>query len=411
MLTDLARRIEAKPVLLVALLCLTQTLAMAGFSTYWSLLPVLQPAWEMSNEQAGWVSGLLFGGYVLAVPFLVAVTDHRDARGIVLIGCGLTFTGLVGMGLLADGFWSALVWRAVAGAGLAGTYMPGLKVLTDRLPQRSHARAIAFYTSSFSIGSGVSYLLSGLFLEAAGWQGAFLLVATGPVLCALAIWLLVRPVAPETGEVHRGHALDVRPVLRTPAAMAYVLAYAGHTAELFAMRSWLVPFLVVSLGFSGISGEIDATMVALAVSLIAVVASITGAELAIRVGRVRLIAVVMVLSFLAATATGFSVAMPFWLVVTLNLIYAVTIQADSAAITAGAVAMAPAGHRGATMAVHSIIGFGGALFGPMLAGVVLDVSGGQGSVMAWGLAYALIGGFGLLGLASLLFLSRVAGRH
>lgn len=404
----LARHIEGRPVLLVALLCLTQTCAMAGFATYWSALPVLQPAWELTNTQAGWISGILFGGFCLAVPFLVSVTDHRDARGIVLIGCGLTALGLVGMAVAADGFWSAMAWRAVAGAGLAGTYMPGLKILTDRLAPGHLPRAVAFYTSSFSVGSGTSFALSGMILGMVDWQWTFALVALGPVIGGLAIWFLVRPRQPDQGAQPRRHAFDLRPVLRAPQTMAYVLAYAGHTAELFAMRSWLVPFLVVSMGFSGMTGEIDAAFVAMAVSFIAVASSITGAELAIRFGRVRLISVVMVISALTACATGFSITLPFWLVVSLCLVYAATIQADSSAITAGAIAMAPEGHRGATMAVHSVIGFSGALFGPMMAGAVLDVSGGQTSVLAWGLTYSLIGSFGLIGLACLLLLGRHA---
>ena len=60
------------------------------------------------------------------------------------------------------------------------------------------------------------------------------------------------------------------------------------------------------------------------------------------------------------------------------------------------------------MAVHSMVGFSGALFGPMLVGVVLDVTGGQASIMAWGLGFGLMGVFGLLGFACLLLLDRQA---
>ncbi|MBC6439043.1 MAG: hypothetical protein GDA49_01230 [Rhodospirillales bacterium] len=80
----------------------------------------------------------------------------------------------------------------------------------------------------------------------------------------------------------------------------------------------------------------------------------------------------------------------------------------SGIIFGGYVLLAPPGHRGATMAVHVVVGFSGVRFGPMLAGIALDVSGGQTSVQAWGLTLTLIGGFGLLGLASLLPLGRQA---
>ncbi|MGY8997943.1 MAG: MFS transporter, partial [Alphaproteobacteria bacterium] len=369
---------------------------------------ILQPAWDMTNEQAGWLSGILFGGYVVAVPFLVTVTDHRDARGIMFIGFGLSFLGLAGMALAGDGFWPALFWRALTGAGLAGTYMPGLKVLADRLEPSRHARAVAFYTASFSVGAGVSYLASGLLFQVMSWQGVFAVIALGPVVSAAAAMLLILPRQPERPEGKQRHALDVRPVLKSPQTMGFVLAYAGHTAELFAMRSWLVPFVVSSFAFHGVANEVDASVVATTVSFVAVLSSLAGAELAIRIGRVRLIAAAMVISFLVALVTGFSVALPIWIVVALCLIYAMTIQADSAAITAGAVAMAPKGHRGATLAVHSVVGFSGALIGPPIVGVMLDHMGGQSSVLAWGLSFTLMGCFGLFGLACLLWLGRQA---
>ena len=82
--------------------------------------------------------------------------------------------------------------------------------------------------------------------------------------------------------------LDFRPVLRSRETMGYIIAYAGHGAELFAMRSWIVPFLVFCLG-SGRAFELDATLFATLISFVAVVSSIGGAELALRIGRARLI--------------------------------------------------------------------------------------------------------------------------
>ena len=296
--------------MLIAVLCLAEVFAMTGFAAYWSLLPVLQPAWGMTNAAAGWLSGAFFGGYVLAVAFLTAMTDRVDARHVFILGAVLSAGGLVGLAFLATGFWSALPWRAIAGAGLAGCYMPGLKVLTDRLPQARHARAVAFYTACFSIGTAVSYALAGGALEWFGWRGAFLFTAAGPVLSIVALVALVAPRAPEAAAEERRHVLDFRPVLRSRETMGYIVAYAGHGAELFAMRSWIVPFLVFCLG-SGGKFELDATLFATATALIAVISSIGGAELALRVGRARLITWAMLSTFVISAAVGFSSPLPF----------------------------------------------------------------------------------------------------
>ncbi len=394
-----------RPPVLIAVMCVAEVLAMTGFAAYWSLLPVLQAEWRMSNAQAGWLSGAFFGGYVLVVAFLTAMTDRVDARYVFILGAALSAAGLVGLAFLATGFWSALLWRVIAGTGLAGTYMPGLKVLTDRLPEARQVRAVAFYTSSFSIGTAVSYSLAGGALEWFGWRGALLFAAAGPILSLVAIATVVAPRKPEAATEERGHVLDFRPVLRSRETMAYIMAYAGHGAELFAMRSWIVPFLVFCLG-SGSGRGLDATLLATAIALVAVVSSIGGAELALRIGRVRLLTWVMLATFAISVAVGFSSTLPFAAVVVLCLIYSAAIQADSAALTAGAVATSPVGHRGATLAVHSTLGFGGSLFAPALVGVVLDVAAPLGGTIAWGLAFLAMGSMALLGYVFFLLVRR-----
>ena len=401
----IAQAILRRPLVLIAVLCLAEVFAMTGFAAYWSLLPVLQPAWGMTNAAAGWLSGAFFGGYVLAVAFLTAMTDRVDARHVFILGAVLSAGGLAGLAFLATGFWSALPWRAIAGAGLAGCYMPGLKVLTDRLPQPRHARAVAFYTACFSIGTAVSYALAGGALQWFGWRGAFLFTAAGPVLSIVVLAALVAPRAPEAAAEERRHVLDFRPVLRSRETMGYIVAYAGHGAELFAMRSWIVPFLVFCLG-SGGGFELDATLFATATALVAVISSIGGAELALRVGRARLITWAMLSTFAISAAVGFSSPLPFAVVVFLCLVYAAAIQADSAALTAGAVASSPVGHRGATLAVHSTMGFGGSLFAPALVGVVLDLAAPLGGQTAWGFGFLAMGLMALLSYGGFFMLQR-----
>ena len=392
----IARAILRRPPALIAVMCLAEVLAMSGFAAYWSLLPVLQPEWHMSNAMAGWLSGAFFGGYVLVVPFLTAVTDRVDARYVFVLGAVLSAAGLVGLAFLATGFWSALPWRVIAGAGLAGCYMPGLKVLTDRLPELRHARAVAFYTACFSVGTAASYALAGGALEWFGWRGALLFVAAGPLFGVIALVTLVAPRAPEAAVEERKHVLDFRPVLRSRETMGYIVAYAGHGAELFAMRSWIVPFLVFCLG-SGGAFELNATLFATLTAFVGVVSSIGGAELALRIGRPRLLTWTMLATFAISVAVGFSSPLPFAAVVVLCVVYSAAIHTDSAALTAGAVASSPVGHRGATLAVHSTFGFGGSLFAPALVGAVLDLSAPLGGTTAWGLAFLAMGSMALLG--------------
>jgi hypothetical protein len=72
-------------------------------------------------------------------------------------------------------------------------------------------------------------------------------------------------------------------------------------------------------------------------------------------------------------------------------LYHLVVMADSAALTGAAVAMAKEGQRGATLAVHSILGFSGGFAGPLAVGVALDLAGGEASRLAWGVAFITMG--------------------
>jgi MFS family permease len=120
--------------------------------------------------------------------------------------------------------------------------------------------------------------------------------------------------------------------------------------------------------------------------LLGVWASVWGNELAIRFGRRRFILGTLLASGALAAVIGFSAALPYGAAVALVLLYAVLIWADSSSLTAGSAGSAEPGRRGATLAVHSTLGYAGGFLGPLALGATLDLSGGVG-VLGWGLAF------------------------
>ena len=379
---------------LLTLLCLTEVLSMLGTSSFSALLPAFQRDWGLSNTEAGWISGIFFAGYVAAVPPLVGATDRMDPRRIYLLSFVITGAASLAYALFAEGFWSALLLRALAGVGLAGGYMPGLKLLTDRVEGPRQGRYVAFYTGGFSLGTALSFAFTGEAAVWLGWRGAFASAAAGAALAFALVLLLVRRASPAelAPEGERRRALDFRPVFRNRAAMAFVLGYTGHTWELFALRSWLVAFLVQAARFAGDSaGMAAASWLTTAIVLLSTAASIYGAELATRSDRRRLIGRIMLFSAAMAVVTGLSAGAPVAVVAVLCLVYHMAIMGDSAALTGGAVAAAAPGQRGATLAVHAVLGFSGAFIGPLAVGFVLDLAGGEGSRLAWLLAFLAMG--------------------
>ena len=88
--------------------------------------------------------------------------------------------------------------------------------------------------------------------------------------------------------------LDVRPVLRSRAAMAWIAGYAAHTWELAALRAWGVTFLAAAIAWHGAPAWLPGPNILFtAAGLLGILVSFTGNEMAQRLGRARVVGVAM----------------------------------------------------------------------------------------------------------------------
>ncbi len=372
---------------------------MLGFATFSALLPELRDAWRLTNAEAGMIGSAFFAGYVATVAYWTALTDRVDGRHVYLAGGALGAAGSLGFGLLAQGLGSAILFQVLLGAGVAATYMPGLRLLSDRESGRAQSRAIAFYTSFFGIGMALSLVVAGWSAVAWGWRVAFMLGALGPAFAALLVLFGLKRMAPPLAAAPPftlGTLFPLgawRRVLAIRAATGYTLGYAVHCVELFGSRAWMVAFLAFAAGPQGGGDSFpwSAAAIAAAVNLAAVPASIFGNEIALRMGRRRWIVIAMFASGVFGITLGLSAPLHWALVLALLTAYSMLVMADSGTLTAGLIASAPPALRGAAMGFYSLVGFGGGMLGPTLFGAALDLAGGAASVSAWTWAYAAIG--------------------
>jgi MFS family permease len=336
---------------------------------------------------------------MLAVPVLTSLTDRIDARRIYFFATLLAAVGTAGFGWLADGVVTAVLFQAIAGMGLAGTYMPGLRILSDRIDTRRHSRYVAFYTSSFGIGTSLSILLAGWIAETSGWRDAFVLLGIGPLLAGALVLLGTDARRPEPAPGGPGPLLDLRGVFRNRAARSYIVAYAAHCWELFGLRSWMVAFLAFSASLHAATERpfLSAAAAAAAINLLGPLASIFGNELAATYGRRRTVARIMWGSAIVAAAIGFTAPLPWLIVFLLMVAYFLLVMGESAALTAGLIGVAAPGRRGATMAVHSFLGFGAGFAAPLAFGIMLDLFGGGDRTLAWGMAFVILGAGAAIG--------------
>ena len=390
---------RVSPRQLVALVCAAQVLVQLGAFFWPALLPGLLARWELTYGEAGWITAAFYAAYILAVPVLVTLTDRIDAKLVYLVGVAMTVAGHLLFGLLADGFWSAMTARALTGAGWAGTYMTGLKLLADRVEGKLMSRATAGHAASIGISGALSFACADLIASLGGWRAAFVVAAASAALAWLLVaWAVPRPVrsAPVPASDHR--LFDFRPVLRNRSAMAYAIVYGVHTLEMNALRGWGVAFLAFVATSTHTSVTAFSPAAALTVlGLAGTLASVLGNEAAILLGRRRLISAALIASAVCAALLGLFGTSSYLLAVVLLVIYGPIVWLDSASLTAGAAGTADPARRGATLAVHSMLGYIGGFIGPLAVGWILDAGGGK-SPATWAVVFV---GIALLSTISL----------
>lgn len=375
---------------LVTLVCAAQILVQIGAFFWPALLPDMIPLWGLSNSEAGWITAVFYAAYMCSVPILVTLTDRIDTKLVYLFGVASMVAGHLMFALFADGFWSAMATRALTGMGWAGSYMTGLKLLADQVDDRLMSRAVTGHAASIGVSGALSFACADLLTGLAGWRFAFFAAA----LSAAVAWFLVALAAPRGRRPAHREAdapalFDFRPVFLNRSAMAYALAYCFHTLEMSALRGWAVAFLAFVASSTGTGACLSPTMVATTLGLVGTLASVCGNELAIRVGRRRLISLAMLASILLAAAIGLVGASSYAWAVALVLLYGLVVWLDSASLTAGAAGSAERARRGATLAVHSMLGYAGGFAGPLLVGWTLDIAGGM-SRFGWAAAFLVV---------------------
>lgn len=346
----------------------------------------LMPAWGLSAAEGGLMASGYAFGYMLAVPVLTTLTDRIDARLVLLGGSVVSGVATVAFGIFAQGFWSGTIIWSLAGLGFAGAYMPGLKALTDRLPAGDTSRAVTLYTSSFSLGVGLSFLVAQILADRWGWRTAFYVTGIGPIAMVVACLAIEgRSPTPRAGRL-----LNFASVFANREALGYIFGYGAHCFELYGIRTWLVGFWTFVVAHQGAPSWLTPVLMSFCFAVISMPASILGNEAALKFGRHRAITVVMIASACVALVIGLNATAPAWVLALLLMAYGLTVPADSGALTAGMSAAAVPEHRGATLALHSTVGFGLSAIGAWGTGAALDAAGGPQSARGWLLAFIVL---------------------
>jgi predicted MFS family arabinose efflux permease len=356
--------------------------------TFAATLPEIAADWALDASQSGWIGGIYFAGYAVAVPFLASATDRMDGRWLYVSAALLGTAASFAFAAFAHGFVLALVLRLLGGVGLAGVHMPGLNLLMNRVDRSYQGRAAGIYTSSYAAGSAGSFLLAGLVDEAFGWRATFVAAGIGPLLSICSLALLPAPAAEHKSNRPRP---PYRALLHNRPLLAYVAAFAGNTWEVFAVRVWFVAYLAWLLTLPGNRITLPALgLVSGVASLAGVPVSMAMAVVAERRGRRPVIIGICLVSVATCVALAATAGGPIGIVLPLLILVQITSFADVGALAGGVVGAADPAQRGAALALYALAGFTTGFLGPVAVGNALDWFGGAASASGWMVSFILI---------------------
>lgn len=171
------------------LIAMSYGLARFAFGLY---LPAIRRDLGLSPEAAGVVAAMAFVGFSVASLFAAAVSASLGARRTAVLASLFGLAGLMSISY-ATGAWTLAAGVFACGV-CTGLMMPALTAgMQSAVRSLVHGRVSAVMNAGTSIGVVVS--VPAVVLMADRWREAYLGFAAVAVLCVLAAWRFVPPLA------------------------------------------------------------------------------------------------------------------------------------------------------------------------------------------------------------------------
>ena len=345
-------------------------LARVAFAYQFQSLAVVAPGFigefGLDALSVGTLVGLyMLPGFFLAIPGGMLSQWVGERR--FLTGCLATMVAGALICGFASGYWSICVGRLLSGLGAIGLNVVMAKIVIDWFQDKEIATAMALFLAGYPAGIGLALVTLGTLATPEGWSHAFLITGALGFVALIVFAATYRPVQLKTE--------GSTPALKPSMGEVGMVCVAGAIWALYnAAYIIMVSFVPLFLHSAGMASATAASLVGIGL-WVAIVAAPIGGVLADRSRKPNLLIVAGVLIW----GLGLTLVIPWadspLLLLTLIIVTAFIGNLPPGAIVALASEVLRPKARSAGMGIYYTWLYAGLALGPMLAGLVSDLTG------------------------------------
>ncbi|MCF8466028.1 MAG: MFS transporter [Sneathiella sp.] len=341
----------------VLLLALCEVLALSLWFSATAVIPILKAEYGLNGFQASLFSSSVSIGFVLGtlISALLSLADRIPPKTFFaasVLTASLATVAIIFLNPLSP---MVIVLRLITGICMAGIYPVGMKIVST-WAKRDTGLLVGLLVGALTLGTAAPHLLNLLDTSGLDWR-LTLMASSGLAVGAVLLIPFVSfgsdiPKAPPFDPSLAFYAWQYKPLRFAN------FGYFGHMWELYAMWAWVGVFLFESFNLSHLAnGRFYASLATFAAIAVGGFGSLAAGLAADRFGRTTVTILAMAISGTCAATVGLLFGGSPLLLVTVCLIWGVSVVADSAQFSTCIIELSPKNMIGTMLTIQTCIGF------------------------------------------------------